>query len=162
MSEVLKVPHKKLYMISEECKFDGKVSYQDIASKVVLQFANLNNAKGLAAVQCGFLYRLIVIKPKHDRAITVMCNPAIEKSYFNLKSNEGCESCKDRWIIKRPSIGKVKWYDIDGKVHTKWFGRDAMRIISHEIDHLNGLLICDRGEHWVYSGIYNNMKGGRK
>ena len=80
--------------------------------------------------------------------ITFMANPEIKVKIGSLKSNEGCESVKGRYIVKRPLFVKVQYLDENCVVKKKWFARHMSRIICHEYDHLCGLTIADVGERW--------------
>lgn len=102
------------------------------------------NGVGLAAPQVGQSLQIIIVKP--EQKITVLINPQIKK--LSKKTNimeEGCLSLPGRYyFIKRPAKIKVRGLSQDGqKVKIKADGLLA-RIIQHEIDHLDGILITDR------------------
>lgn len=100
---------------------------------------------GLAAPQVGRLLRLIAAKPNHK--IIVLINPQIKK--FSRKKEimeEGCLSLPNQSYlpIERAYKIKVKGLNAEGKkIKIKANGLLA-RIIQHEIDHLDGILIVDR------------------
>lgn len=99
---------------------------------------------GLAAPQVGKNIRVIVVNTK-DGAIALI-NPKITwKSLRKETDEEGCLSCPDVFIkIKRPKSIKVKAQNKDGK-QTSFKAQGLLaRVIQHEIDHLDGILILDK------------------
>lgn len=101
---------------------------------------------GCSLPQFGVLKRMCLCKlPK--LGLNIMVNPKIRFKFGIRKSQEGCESLggkKNQYVVLRPLIGYVTWKDVDGNRHGKWFSYRSMRIIEHEVDHLNGILI-DKG-----------------
>lgn len=150
--EILRKPHGMLKCTAANYSFDTGSNLQSVVKKLVSVYNSTPKCKGLAAPQIGYLERVIVIRKGKKHII--MVNPEIVWSFLKLNSNEGCESCDNRWIVKRPSIGKVQWYDENGDLHCHIFVRDCMRVIAHEIDHLNGKMICDVGVAWIGNKIY--------
>ncbi len=59
--------------------------------------------------------------------------------------DEGCLSVPGRyWSITRPAFARARGYDIDGNV-IESSGDELMgRVLQHEIDHLNGMLLLER------------------
>lgn len=101
---------------------------------------------GLAAPQIGCLDRVIVIGYKKRRFVLI--NPVIE--YFSKKQTvleEGCLSLPGVLVdVLRPSSVTVKAYDLLGNLFTLKEKGMVAKIIQHELDHLNGVLIVDHGE----------------
>ena len=101
---------------------------------------------GLAAPQVGLSQRLLVYRVGHEAPLIALVNPEIEWSSEDEEpAEEGCLSI--------PGIG----VDVDRAVHVlvnalDEFGEPRMveasgleaRVIQHEIDHLDGVLILDR------------------
>lgn len=48
--------------------------------------------------------------------------------------------------VSRPNKVKIEYYDRNGKHYTETVEGFAARIISHEVDHLNGILFTDKTE----------------
>ena len=99
---------------------------------------------GLAAPQIGCSVRVIIAKP--DDKIIILINPQIKKfSRKKVITEEGCLSLPNQfYLIERPTEIKVEGLNLKGKkVKIKAEGLLA-RIIQHEIDHLDGILIVDR------------------
>jgi len=102
-----------------------------------------NNGIGLAAPQVGILKRLIVIDLEENPMI--MVNPEILEKSGEQTVNEGCLSVPNRnGDVNRPEQLKVKYTDLDGNSHTIRTEGLMSVVISHEIDHLNGVLFIDK------------------
>jgi peptide deformylase len=104
---------------------------------------------GLAAPQVGISQRLIVIHiptedEKEKRNPLTLINPRIIQKEGEILGNEGCLSLPEVSVdIKRSSYIKVVYEDPRGK-EKRIEGTDLLaRIIQHEIDHLNGILLVD-------------------
>ena len=101
---------------------------------------------GLAAPQVGILKRVIVVDP-HDEVtgLVKLINPEIIEADGEQVGVEGCLSIPNfNATVKRPEHVKVKYLDENGKEQI-WdaHGFPAV-ILSHEIDHLNGVLFRDK------------------
>jgi peptide deformylase len=103
-----------------------------------------NNGMGLAACQIGKDMRLFVIDKNYsDKCIFI--NPEIIKLSKKTETiEEGCLSLPELFIpTKRVKSLKIKAIDENGKKF-KIKAKDMLaRAIQHEMDHLNGILICD-------------------
>lgn len=122
---------------------------------VVRAFLTRDDAVGLAAPQIGISKRIIVFKsrnfetkePLKDGDYEVLINPRITQKRGDLETlNEGCLSCPDINVeVPRYLEIKVKALDRTGeKINVRYTGYLA-RVVQHEIDHLDGTLIIDRG-----------------
>lgn len=101
---------------------------------------------GLAAPQVGILKRVIVVDP-HDgeTGLVKLVNPEIIEKDGEQISVEGCLSVPNfNASVKRPEHVKVKYLDENGEEKI-WdaHGFPAV-ILSHEIDHLDGILFKDK------------------
>ena len=101
---------------------------------------------GLAAPQVGILKRVIVVDP-HDETtgLVKLVNPEIIESDGEQVGVEGCLSIPNfNATVKRPEHVKVRYIDEDGNEKI-WdaHGFPAV-ILSHEIDHLDGILFRDK------------------
>lgn len=110
-----------------------------------------NKGIGLAAPQVGINKRIIVVGLPKDREdesypYALMINPTIlQESQETTIDEEWCLSLINMVgnVIRAKEI-EVEWYDIRGKKLRKnitWYGA---RVIQHEVDHLDGVLICDK------------------
>jgi peptide deformylase len=101
---------------------------------------------GLAATQVGILRRLLVFQAGSDGEPTVLVNPEIEwVSEGTVVAEEGCLSLPRVSLdVERPLHARVRGIDVEGdELRIEAWGLEA-RVLQHEIDHLDGVLILDR------------------
>jgi peptide deformylase len=101
---------------------------------------------GLAATQVGVVHRLLVYKIAHDAQLAALINPEIEWSGRETESmEEGCLSLPRVLVdVDRPIHVRVRALNEYGEpISIEASGLEA-RVIQHEIDHLDGVLILDR------------------
>ena len=98
---------------------------------------------GLAAPQIGISKRIFVADI--GEGPFVMVNPEIVEVSDSWTFDEGCLSVPGYyWPIKRPGYAKARGFDIDGN-EVVFEGEELMgRVLQHEIDHLNGMLLVER------------------
>lgn len=105
-----------------------------------------NVAAGLAAPQVGIDLSICAVKLKTG-VVTVMYNPVIVwRHAIKVKAVEGCLSLPgQRYEVERSAKITVSFQNERGQKMLKPYeGWDA-RVVQHEIDHLNGVLISDIG-----------------
>jgi peptide deformylase len=101
---------------------------------------------GLAATQVGVLHRLLVYRVEHDSPVNALVNPVIEWSGGDKETmEEGCLSLPGVHVdVERPIYVRVCAQDAAGEpIVIEASGLEA-RVLQHEIDHLDGVLILDR------------------
>jgi peptide deformylase len=101
---------------------------------------------GLAATQLGVLHRVLVFCAYTDDPVTALVNPVLEWTSDELEvAEEGCLSLPGVHVdVERPAQVRVRAQDATGKqLQIEAEGLEA-RVIQHEIDHLDGVLILDR------------------
>jgi peptide deformylase len=101
---------------------------------------------GLAATQLGVLRRLLVFQAGSDNEPAALINPKIEwLSDEEAIAEEGCLSLpRVTMDVERPLHARFTGRDADGEpIVIEASGLEA-RILQHEIDHLDGVLILDR------------------
>jgi peptide deformylase len=101
---------------------------------------------GLAATQVGVMHRLLVYRTEMEGAIAALANPVIEWSSKETESaEEGCLSLPGVAVeVDRPVHVRVRAQDERGAPITVEASGLEARVIQHEIDHLDGVLILDR------------------
>jgi peptide deformylase len=101
---------------------------------------------GLAAPQVGISHRLLVYRVEPDSPIVALVNPEVEWSSRDEEiAEEGCLSLPLVHVdVERPVGVLVRARDEHGdELVIEASGLEA-RVIQHEIDHLDGVLILDR------------------
>jgi peptide deformylase len=101
---------------------------------------------GLAATQIGVLHRVLVYRAFLDDPLTALVNPQLEWVSEELEAaEEGCLSLPGVHVeVERAARVRVSAQDASGKgLQFEAEGLPA-RVIQHEIDHLDGVLILDR------------------
>jgi peptide deformylase len=104
------------------------------------------NGVGLAAVQVGMLKRVIVIDLYEEGFKPLkLVNPVIVKQKGEQECEEGCLSFPNKYAkMIRPKEVVVEALDENGKkIRVKGKGLLA-QALSHEIDHLNGIVFTDK------------------
>lgn len=101
---------------------------------------------GLAATQLGVMRRLLVFQAGPDAEPRAIVNPRIEWTSEELiTAEEGCLSLPGVVVdVERPLHARVSALATDGSpISLEASGLEA-RVLQHEIDHLDGVLILDR------------------
>jgi peptide deformylase len=102
---------------------------------------------GLAAPQIGISQRLLVYQVGHDAPLIALINPELEwtsKSDEEI-AEEGCLSIPGVGVdVERPVHVRVRAQDEFGEPRVVEASGLEARVIQHEMDHLDGVLILDR------------------
>jgi peptide deformylase len=101
---------------------------------------------GLAATQLGVLHRLLVYRVQLQAPVNALINPEIEwRGGEQEAAEEGCLSLPAVLVdVERPVHVRVRALNEQGEpIMVEASGLEA-RVIQHEIDHLDGVLILDR------------------
>ena len=117
---------------------------------------------GLAAPQVGKLRRLLVFQANADAVPQELVNPEIEwLSDETETAAEGCLSIPRVIVeVERPLFARVSGLDRAGaRVLIEASGHEA-RVLQHEIDHLDGVLILDRTERKQRKGALRALRYG--
>jgi len=135
---VLRKPAKEVSRVDERVK---KLVLQ------MLQTLKEAGGMGLAANQVGEELRIIVVDTSRfqtDSSPLFIINPEVINSSGEQVEEEGCLSIPGTYAeVKRPSEMTIKGIDLDEReIQIKTKGV-LTRVLSHEIDHLNGILFID-------------------
>jgi peptide deformylase len=150
LREIIILPDKQLRLVSKPIE---KVT-PDIRKLADDMFETMYEAPGigLAAIQVAQPVRLITMdlaKKNEEGEITpqprVFINPEILSSSEETSVyEEGCLSIPEYYEeVERPARVRVRFTDLDGKVHEEDAEGLFATCIQHEIDHLNGVLFID-------------------
>jgi peptide deformylase len=101
---------------------------------------------GLAATQLGVLRRLLVFQAGPDSEPTALVNPSLDwLSEQTAVAEEGCLSLpRVSMEVERPLHARIGGLDLDGEPVTIEASGLEARVLQHEVDHLDGVLILDR------------------
>ena len=117
---------------------------------------------GLAAAQIGLNLRLATIDLSVGEDAgkrIVLCNPEIIAVEGEQKSDEGCLSIPDfSDTVIRPQKVTVRGLDLHGEEFTIEAEGLLARCLSHEIDHMNGVLFIDHLSSLKRTLIRNRIK----
>jgi peptide deformylase len=101
---------------------------------------------GLAAPQLGVSQRVLVYRVGPDAPIVVLANPEFEWRSAEAETfEEGCLSIPGITVdVDRAVHVRVRAQDEEGGPRSVEASGLEARVIQHEIDHLDGVLILDR------------------
>lgn len=103
---------------------------------------------GLAATQIGVLRRLLVYQTSDESPVTALVNPRLVASSDERESGEeGCLSLGAASVVvpvERALSLTVEATSLDGEPLTIEVEGLEARVVQHELDHLDGVLILDR------------------
>ena len=104
------------------------------------------NGVGLAGNQVGILQRIVVIQPGADEEPVALVNPQLVEQDGNAETDdEGCLSLQGVLVpVERSTRVVVEAKDPQGGDVRLELDDLAARVVQHEVDHLDGVLILDR------------------
>jgi peptide deformylase len=114
---------------------------------------------GLAAPQVGISLRLIVIADEDGRDVQALLNPAIVERGGEVTGEEGCLSIPGVFApVARAAWVKVEARSVAGRPLTIDARGLRARVLQHEIDHLDGVLVIDRVDPVMRDRIKRKIK----
>jgi peptide deformylase len=150
--EIIIIPDKQLRLVSKPVE-TVNAEIRKLADDMLETMYDAPGI-GLAAIQIAQPLRLITmdiakrdsdseeeIKPRPR----VFINPEILSSSEEMSVyEEGCLSIPEYYEeVERPARVRIRFLDLDGKVHEEDAEGLYATCIQHEIDHLNGVLFVD-------------------
>ena len=153
-----------LRQISKEVDIkNDKELMNDIS--VLDEYCKENAVMAMAAVQLGIPKRMIYLKntnldiinkmqantvseeEKNYNEAKVLINPVITNREGLTDYWEACASCLDNFgRVLRPYKIELEYYDVEGNKKQETFEGFESTVLSHEIDHLDGILHIDIAE----------------
>lgn len=140
---------------------------KDIA--VLDEYCKENGVMAMAAVQLGIPKRIVYLKNTNLEIINkmqddsvneeekdynearVLINPIIKERIGLTDYWEACASCLDNFgHVRRPYKIIVEYYDLNEDVHESSFEGFESTVLSHEMDHLDGILHMDIADEVLY------------
>jgi peptide deformylase len=101
---------------------------------------------GLAATQLGIMHRVFVYRSEPDAPINALVNPRLEWASDEVEADEeGCLSIPGVWVeVERALRVRMAGVDARGRPQTVEAEGMEARVLQHELDHLDGVLMLDR------------------
>jgi peptide deformylase len=157
---ILKYGAPELRVVSKDVEvFDDKL---DAIVKNMVDTMYASPGIGLAASQVGINIRLTTIDlsvGEEPGKLIVLCNPEILVSEGTQKNDEGCLSIPDfSEMVSRPEKMLVRGKNAKGEEIQLEADGLLARCLSHEIDHLNGVLFVDHLSSLKRTLIRNKIK----
>jgi peptide deformylase len=119
----------------------------DLRRLVDRMIALMHDAQGvgLAATQVGVLRRVFVFEPDEEGPRAIVNPRIVEEADEKLSDEEGCLSLQGvRVPVERTTTLTLEGKDPKGEDVRLELDAYAARIVQHELDHLDGVLIIDR------------------
>ncbi len=164
-----------LRQISKEVDFNDPNLEDDIA--VLDKFCKENEVMAMASVQLGIPKRLIYLKNTNLDIINkmqshleteeerqynesrILINPTIIKKEGLTEYWENCASCLDNCgRVLRPYKITLEYYDTEKNKHIEVFEGFEATVLSHEYDHLDGILHIDIAEEVIEMPVEERRK----
>lgn len=145
-------------ILRKKAKRVEKISYEerDLLSYMV-RIMSENEGVGLAAPQIGMDKRIIIADM--GKELLKIINPQILEGEGENSLSEGCLSLPEIFIpVNRANKIKIEGLNEDKKLLRLTIEGFLARIIQHEIDHLNGVLIIDYATLVKKEKIKNNLE----
>ena len=128
--------------------------------KILEQYCLETECFALAPIQIGIPKRMVYLKntsldvPLDDMNYNeskVLINPIVISQKGHTKFWESCLSCLDNvGLVSRPYEMTVQYYDVDWNQHIEIFEGFKATVLSHELDHLDGILHTDIAEEILH------------
>ncbi len=126
-------------------RFDDALANQ---AEQMIEIMERARGAGLAAPQVGISQRLIAYYPERDGPPSILVNPVLERRSEDTEPGlEGCLSIGCSMIavrVERAVRVTVTAQRLDGSSTELEAGDVHARVLQHEIDHLDGVLMLDR------------------
>ena len=164
-----------LRQISKEVSLNDKNLLNDI--KILEEYCKENRVMAMAAVQLGIPKRLVylkntnldIINKMQENAATeedekynearVLINPVVKLREELTEYWEACASClNNTGLVKRPYKILVDYIDLNGEKHEDIFEGFESTVLSHELDHLDGILHIDIAEKVLVLDVEERKK----
>jgi len=144
LAQIRQYPDPALRMPAREVEdFDEDLTR--LAARMTALMRDANGV-GLAATQVGVLRRVFVYQPAEDEEPVAVVNPQIEVRGDEIEvGEEGCLSIQGVHVeVERPRAVVLTGRDVSGANYLRELEGPGARVVQHEVDHLDGVLMLDR------------------
>ena len=144
LAQIRQYPDKVLKMRARKVE-----SFDDDLTRLAEKMSRLmHDARGvgLAATQVGVLQRLFVCHLAGDDEVTTIVNPEITKRSRSTEvADEGCLSLQGVLVpVERNAEVTIEGQDVTGAPLKLELEEMDARVVQHELDHLDGVLMLER------------------
>jgi len=144
LTQIRQYPDAVLRLSANEvAQFDGDLVR--LADRMA-QLMHDARGVGLAATQIGILQRLFVFQASDEDELRTVVNPRITaRSSATEVADEGCLSLQGVLVpVERSLEVTLEGADVNGEPLTLALEEHAARVVQHEVDHLDGVLMLER------------------
>lgn len=149
-----------LRQVSKPVDFENDKELEQNLNDLIEYTLNNNKAYAMASVQLGIPKRILFVKStkedsaatEDDNSLILMINPVVLSRKGKTQFWEACISGSNYiGLVERPYEMVIKYQDRNGQFKTEKFEGFASTVLSHELDHLDGIFHMDRAKelHWV-------------
>ena len=157
MREIITIDNDPTGILRKSCKSTKTITpriksvAEDMVEYLLAPRDDGMNWLSIAAPQMGESCRVIAFFPnpafREWNAIDVLVNPEIVSMRKYTLGVEGCLSMPGKFYrLRRASTVKIKGLTLEGRPKTYKAGNLFARMLQHEIDHLDGILMDVNGE----------------
>jgi peptide deformylase len=144
LAQIRQYPDAVLRMRAREVE-----SFDDDLVRLAEKMAHLmHDARGvgLAATQVGVLQRLFVFQPADSEDVVTIVNPSITERTEEVEvADEGCLSLQGVLVPVERAFGvAIEGQDVHGEQLRLELEEMDARVVQHELDHLDGVLMLER------------------
>ena len=133
---------KDIFTLVQPCEPATPMDVNGAATDLLDTFLDNGKVTGMAANMIGYTKRIIVIKNiDNGDAVQLMFNPEVIEKNDLYPAEEYCICLERRHTAKRYETIVVKYQDEHFQEQTASFSGFLARIVQHQIDHCNSLVI---------------------
>ena len=133
---------KDIFTLVQPCEPATPMDVNGAAKDLLDTFLDNGKVTGMAANMIGYTKRIIVIKNiDNGDAVQLMFNPEVIEKNDLYPAEEYCICLERRHTDKRYETIVVKYQDEHFQEQTASFSGFLARIVQHQIDHCNSLVI---------------------
>ena len=121
--------------------------FDDDLARLADKMALMHDAHGvgLAATQVGVLRRVFVFQRDEDEVAAIVNPEIVERSRTPMSTTKGCLSLQGVLVpVERAQKVTIEGQDLTGAPLRLELDEMDARVVQHELDHLDGVLMLER------------------
>lgn len=142
----MQIVHAPNKLLNTKASVDGRLLTDEQWAEMLQVMQDLNGI-GIAASQVGLPHRAFIMQSTPESELQYFINPELKprKRAKQVAAIEGCLSIPGQRVRKqRADVVDLEWIERDtGYGRSRMFQGLEARIIQHEMDHLDGILIAN-------------------